>query len=88
MRDEKEYTKADVGCHADGAAGWDHVRDVLADLVEPFDGAIATALRAEMSDDAWEEYEALDVLNSQCVEGCYFDFVNGDLLLVDEAEEG
>lgn len=83
------------GCYADGAFGHSHVRDVLADLVEdalaedkhaPADErtrleALVDELRGPQSDDAGEEDEALDYLNTryQTHDAC-FHFDGGDLL--------
>jgi hypothetical protein len=53
--------------------------------VEEFSQELATALRGEMSDDAWEEDAALDVLNGQA-KGVRFDFYNGDLMCMTDAE--
>lgn len=92
------FTSTDIGCYADGVFGHQHIRDRLADiLVHMFrhsprggDGPYwATAsklvdeLRGEMSDDAQEEYDALDMLNEYSVSWeCYFEIGDGDLRLV------
>lgn len=88
------FTKADVGCYADGAFGPDYCREVLADLLESLPEAqtdeikqLADELREDMSDDASEEYDAIDILNSHCADGVYFTFDSGDLLLVDDCFE-
>lgn len=76
---------SDVGCHADSSLGHAHVRAVLADLVRTYCNApdVVHALNGEMSDDAWEENDALAMLNDDaCSHGVYFDFVDGDLLLL------
>jgi hypothetical protein len=82
------FTTRDVGCYADGAFGHAHCRQVLADLVEPCDQALSEALRADMSDDAWEEDAALDLLNEGSEEGVFWTFHNGDLVLTALTEEG
>ena len=88
-----KYTPANVGCYADGVFGHDHARERLTHLLAEC-GKISNdrielieALRAPVSDDASEEYEALDILNSEICDGVYFDFVDGDLLLVREGDE-
>lgn len=86
------YTLDDVGCYADGVHGHRHIRLTLADMVEvatqrSAEGRkVASALRKEMSDDAWEEDEALGLLNERCTQEVYFVFENDDLLLVSAAE--
>jgi len=95
------FTCFDSGCFADGTYGHDRIRSKLADLCRSFSksprdsatmhdkGAeLADLLQGPMSDDAWEEYEALDFLNCHAVDhSCYFDFVEGDLLLLEVEEE-
>ncbi len=87
----KRFTAGDVGCYADGAFGHRHIRDVLIGLLENNGGGtypvdLCNDLMGPMSDDASEEDEALDVLNSRC-DGVYFTMSNGDLLLVEEGWE-
>lgn len=83
----KPYTKSDAGCYADSTYGHNHVREALADMVEECGASeLAERLRRGMSDDASEEYEALDLLNTYCLD-CYFDFDNGDLMLYPETEQ-
>lgn len=92
----KCYTRAELGCHADGAFGHQHVRDVLASMLlqtardrRPPSVSLAAvqeraaALRAPMSDDAWEEDEALVILNDACAQGLAFELVDGDLVLLE-----
>lgn len=87
------YTAADIGCYANGNTfGHYEVRSVLARMLEEHFGDIARDLvydlRAEMSDDASEELEALEKLNELCAEGVHFEMIDGDLMLVeDESEE-
>lgn len=81
-----KLNKTDVGCYADETFGMKHVRDVLAGLVENNCNApeLVAALRADMSDDASEEYEAIDLLNSEvCSENVHFEMCEGNLMLVD-----
>ena len=66
--------RMEYGCYADGGFSWVHVREVLADLVDDVRPDLADELRVNMSDDASEEYDALDALNAVTVGGCwYFD---------------
>lgn len=79
--DPLRFSESDFGCYADGALGWRHVRRVLADLVRPHDTELACRLEGEVSCDASEEDEALDLLNSpQCSEGGYWYFEDGNLI--------
>lgn len=97
------YLVTDTGCFADGSLGHDYVRDRIADHLEALYrhhprggdgmlwgevGPIVEALRGDMSDDAWEEYEGIDWLNRMCEEGCAFELVDGNLMLVDTSDEG
>ena len=87
------FTVEDAGCYADGAAGHQYCREVLAELLTDSVAHeskglrlrvswVAETLRGAMPDDAWDEEEALDRLSGYCDEGCYFTFDDGDLLLV------
>jgi hypothetical protein len=85
------YTSADVGCHADGAQGHQHVREILGALLgtslSPEELTLAEplveSLRGEMPDDCWDEHEALETLNQVCCDdSCHFMLSQGDLLLV------
>lgn len=71
-------------CYADGSFGHDHVRTVLANLLEEWWLApdVQAALRAPMSDDASEELTALELLNAQACDGCEFVLEDGSLMLV------
>ena len=85
------FTAADVGCHADHSFGWDHVRDVLADLVEfgvgdPAFFSLATELRGPMPDDAGDEYDALDWLQKFTAEGLVW-VIDQDLLLIEQEDD-
>jgi len=77
----------DPGCYADGSFGYDHIRSVLADLVEEFldDSKLAEELRGPMSDDDSEALDAIDRLNEITVNG-YWTLEDGDLLLLDDIE--
>jgi len=92
------FTAQDFGCFGDGAFGHQHVRESLANLlVQMFrhsprggDGPywdntvspLVEELRGDMSDDASEEYDAIDLLNERCCSWeCVFDFIDGDLML-------
>lgn len=84
-----KLNKTDVGCHADGALGHAHVRAVLADLVSSYCKApvLVRELNADMSDDASEEDEAIDLLNSTaCEQDVHFELSDGDLVLVSDAD--
>lgn len=81
----KRFNKTDIGCYADGALGHGYVRERLADLIGDYCdgdmGELQRALRAEMSDAADEEYEAIEALNALCDDDVAFDFRDGDLVL-------
>lgn len=88
------FTKEDLGCWADGALGHDHVRSVLADLLEQSARRYtsehawamrqtASSLRQPMGDDASDEGEALTYLNDDCEDGVHFELVDGDLVLME-----
>jgi len=83
----EQFTAADVGCWADGASGWVHVRDVLANLINPLNPTLAEELTQGMSDDASEEQEALDLLQEHTAEGFVWIFDSGDLILAPEDSE-
>ena len=87
-----EYNRMDLGCHGDGTFGHDHIRYRLAELVDAVDGFIGNeaameliaSLQGEMPDDAWDEDEALELLNSVTEDGAQWILDGGDLLLVEE----
>jgi hypothetical protein len=83
-----KYDARNVGCYGDGAFGHQHVRERLAALVRECDAEVADALLGEMSDDAWEEDAALDLLNEHCAEGIHWTFESGDLVLAHILDEG
>jgi len=85
------FTQADVGCHADHSFGWDHVRDVLADLVQCVhdsgrrsawtdDCPLARKLRGPSPDDYGDEDEALEILQGATADGLVW-VIDQDLLL-------
>jgi hypothetical protein len=79
----KRFDATDVGCHADASFGHDHVRTVLRELCCDIGREdLAHALIGEMSDDADEEYAAIEALNAVCSDDVYFEFMDGDLMLV------
>lgn len=89
------WSRGDAGCWADGAAGHKHVRNRLAQLVanvwtqemlDKYGYDVAEALDVEMSDDASEEDDALDILQEFTESGFVWEFVDGDLMLVNESE--
>jgi hypothetical protein len=79
-----KYTTRDEGCYADGCHGHVHIRLVLAELLAEHGGPLklARCLEEEMSDDAWEEEDALNWLNNHVCEGVLFGLADGDLLLL------
>lgn len=90
------YTAEDAGCYADGANGHDHVRRKLADLIltngppTPWSADLHkriadlwTELHREMSDDASEEDEAIELLNEVTNDTAVWMMHDGDLLLVE-----
>lgn len=88
---EKKWVADDCGCYAEGGFGRQHIRERLAGLVAASAqgraewGEVVEALQGEMSDDAWEEDAAIDMLNAQTEAGIAWFFQDGDLVLaVDE----
>jgi len=85
-----DWTARDAGCYGDAAAGHEHVRSVLADLVKPYDEKFADELRGEPPDDLSDEDDeddAIDLLNEHTAEPAYWSFEAGDLILFGEDEE-
>ena len=83
-----DFYRTGLGCIADGSYGQAHIRERLAELVQPYGRkgkALAIELGKPMSDDASEEDDAIDLLNNYTEDGIYFTMSNGDLLLVDES---
>lgn len=79
---------ADGGCYADGARGHAHVREVLHDMMEGLnaDPALVHSLARTMPDDAWDEIEAIEVLNDHTQNG-HFELHDGDLILSDDDDQ-
>lgn len=78
------FRKTDVGCYADAAFGHVHVRRRLAGLVSGLGidkGLIVDSLYGDMPDDAWDEYEALAILQQHTDAGLLWSFHDGNLLL-------
>jgi hypothetical protein len=89
------WNKNDAGCWADGALGHDHVRQRLAQLVanvwtpemlDKYGYDVAEVLDKEMSDDASEEDDALDIIQEFTDASLTWQFVDGDLLLLEDTE--
>lgn len=90
-----KFGLADIGCFGDGAAGHDHIRRKLRTALLTAHksmrcsielnaqiGDVAESLLGEMPDDAWDEQDALDILNCEaCEDGVLFVLEGGDLLL-------
>lgn len=49
-------------------------------------GEVWKSLRGEMPDDAWDENEAIELLNARCEEGIHFDFHDGDFCLIRDGD--
>ena len=86
------FTFEATGCHADGALGHQHCRDALAGLLRdvfPTEHALFISLGGNMPDDAWDEEEALELLNltSVTAEGLSWGFRYGDFGLWSAEEE-
>ena len=79
----------DVGVHADGTFGHEHVRARLSQLVMAVDGdmgnpgpqELAISLEGPMPDGAWDEEEAIDMLNFATDEDFEWEMFEGDLRL-------
>lgn len=92
------YTAAEVGCYADGCYGHERCRHRLYELTRNalqrsfrYDaakhGALLASLQGAMPDDAWDENEALDILNQFCADDVCFTFQDGNLVLSTTEEE-
>jgi hypothetical protein len=86
MSKKVKYGTNDLGCWADGTRGLYHVRSVLANLIEDSfpirQRRLITELRYNApSDGAFEEFQALTLLNNLCENGIEFVFIDGDLVL-------
>lgn len=93
----KRFNRHDIGCHADGAFGHDHVRMVMARTLSVAFGAdsgtltdeqqvLVNCLASEMPDDAWDEDEFFDVIAPAC-DGVHFALCDGDLVCFDDSED-
>ena len=89
-----KYGPPDVGCFGDASFGHDHIRGCLRTLLQhKFEtdcleaNEIRGRLHEEMSDDASEEDDAINLLNDYACEGVYFEFVDGDLMLSVESSD-
>lgn len=80
------FEHSEIGCYADGTFGHVHVRSKLANLIESFDPKLAESLQGEMPDDAWDEDEALEILQKETHDDLTWVFDSGDLLLVENKE--
>lgn len=83
-----DFYRTGLGCIADGSYGQQHIRERLAELVQPYGykgKKLASWLIGPPSDDAQDENDAIDLLNRYTEDGIYFTMSNGDLLLVDES---
>lgn len=78
--------KLEPGVYIDSAAGHEHIRQVLANLVEEYAPDLASELRGAPSPDLSEEDDALDVLN-QMTRGGVWSFHNGDIILEKEGSD-
>ena len=87
------FYACDCGCYADGSLGNDHVRNRLGGLVESYvdnaDPDLIAALCDDVPppDDAWDDREALELLNELCEDGVCWEFRDGDLVLTTIEED-
>ena len=77
------FTSKDVGCHADGTFGHQHCREKLSKLIQQLPGSDPTAfsLVCRIPDDAWDERQAMKILQSHTDDGLVWEFRDGDLML-------
>jgi len=91
MEKEKEiWGKGDAGCYADSVFGDDHLRAVMADLVQMTGNEdLAAALRSpDPDDDSGDDVlNALDELQRSTADGLTWILHCGDLLLVPDEED-
>jgi hypothetical protein len=76
------------GCYGDGAFGHQHTRERCADILRSevsragtlnLNRRLLSALTGEMSDDAWEERDAVEILNALAwVDGHSWGWRDGD----------
>lgn len=81
-----KHTKLSLGCYADGTFGHDHIRTILAGMVDRWNGPqdLVESLQGEMPDDDSDTDEAIEFLNeTACSVGVMFTMDNGDLMLID-----
>ena len=79
------YGNASIGCWGDSTFGHTHVRKRLSIMVRGECVEVADMLLDKPSDDLSEEDEAIEILNEQCNDGVFFDFIDGDLVCVTES---
>lgn len=92
-QEQRFFGPDDVGCHADDTFGHQHVRNTLAALIETLDGglgnedaqALQESLEGTMPDDAWDEIEALDILQQNTTDDLSWE-LEGGLILVPLSE--
>ncbi len=88
------YSKADVGCYADGTHGHAYIRQRLATLLDRLPTAsddltqidrysVAMELRGDMSMDLSEEDDALEILQDHTADGIVWEFSEGGLMLTE-----
>lgn len=89
-----KFTTEDIGCIADGALlGHQHAREVLSSIMAELSyPLLAEELQRAQGDlsgpnDLSDEDDALDIINTEHVEGVYIAFVDGDLCCVEEGDE-
>ena len=79
------FTIANVGCYADGANGHNHLRSVLANLLEDITDdssvVLVESLRGPMPDDCGDELDALDILQDATDSRLTWTLDNGELML-------
>ena len=73
-----------AGCYADGTFGHDYVRGSLRGLLESYipdcDPKVLESLASAMPDDAWDEDEAMGLLNTKAPDGMCWGLLGGDLM--------
>jgi len=77
---------SDCGTIADIYYGTKHVRLILRQLLSECkedNPALIEALKGDMSDDCWEEDEALELLQKHTDPECSWVRIDGDVFLVD-----
>ncbi len=89
-QEQRFFDATDVGCHADGTFGHQHIRETLSRLIDTLDGGMCNedaqtlmeSLEGDMPDDAWDEDEAIEILQQNSTDDVSWEFVDGSLLLV------